>query len=354
MAKEKGLLNNFIWKFAERFSAQIVTLVVSMILARLLAPSDYGTVTLVTIFITFANVFVSDGLGSALIRKKDADALDFSSVLYFNVALSIVLYLILFIAAPWITLFFGSGYEDLTPAIRVLGIRLIFSAINSVQHSYVSKKMIFQKFFAATLTGTIISAFVGIGMAYAGFGVWALIAQYLTNTIVDTFFLAFALKKKPLLRFSVTRLKGLLGFGFGVLGLNLMITAYQEVRAVLIGKYYSVDDLAFYKKGSQFPELLITNINTSINAVLFPHFSRLQGNLEAIKQTAKKSIRLSFYIVAPLLFGLAAVAENFVTVFLTEKWLGCVPFIWLFCLNSLFYTIHSTNRQLLKVFGKNN
>lgn len=350
--EKNRVFSNLIWKFAERVSAQCVTLVVSIILARLLAPSDYGTVTLVTIFITFANVFVSDGLGSALIRKKDADALDFSSVLYLNVSLSVLLYMALFFTAPLITKFFGDGYTDLTPAIRVLGIRLIFSAVNSVQQAYISKKMIFRKFFAATLTGTIVSAFVGIWMAYAGFGVWALIAQYLTNTFVDTVFLMFSIRKVPLFKFSVRRLKGIIGFGMGVLGTNILITTYQEFRAILIGKYYTTNDLAYYKKGAQFPDLLTTNINASVSAVLFPRFAELGDDVIKAKQTAKNAVRMSFFIVAPLLVGLGAVADNFVSVVLTDKWAGCVVFIRLFCLNSLFYTIHSTNMQLLKVFGK--
>ncbi|MBQ7011685.1 MAG: lipopolysaccharide biosynthesis protein [Clostridia bacterium] len=340
-----------IWKFAERFSSQIVTFVVSMILANLLDPSDYGTVTLVMIFITFANVFVSDGLGSALIRKSNADALDYSSVLYFNVGLSVVLYAVLYVAAPWITLFFGEGYEELTPAIRVLGIRLIFSAINSVQQAYVSQQMIFRKFFVSTLAGVFVSAVVGIWLAYCGYGVWALVAQYLINTIIGTLVLAVVLGKRPLLRFSFSRLKQLLGFGFGVLGVNLLITSYREFRSFLIGKFYTPNDLAFYKKGAQFPDLLTTNINTTISAVLFPRFAQMKDDKVRIKKTAKRAVRLSFYLVAPLLFGLAAVAESFVTVFLTEKWLGCVPYIWIFCVNDIFYPIHSTNMQLLKVCG---
>lgn len=352
MEKNSSVISNLIWKFAERISAQCVTLVVSIILARLLEPSDYGTVTMVTIFITFANVFVSDGLGSALIRKKDSDAIDFSSVLYLNIGLSVILYGALYIAAPWIGEFFGNEYRELVPALRVLGIRLIFSAINSVQQAYISKKMIFRKFFAATLAGTIASAVIGIGMAYNGFGVWALIAQYLTNTVVDTIFLMVTIKKRPLLRFSFRSIKELSGFGMGVLGTNLLITAYQEFRSVLIGKYYTTDDLAFYSKGAQFPSLLITNINSSITAVMFPRFAQLRDDPERVKQAAKNAVRLSFYIVAPFLIGLAAVADNFVSVFLTDKWRECVLFIQIFSVNSLFYTLHSTNMQLVKVFGE--
>ena len=175
--RKNGLLNNLSWKFAERIAAQLVTVIVSIILARMLTPQDYGIIAIVTIFITFANVFVSDGFGSALIQKKEVDALDYSSVLYFNIIFSIVLYAILFFCAPLIASFYGDGYEILTPVLRVLGLRIIVSAVNSVQQAYVSRKMIFKKFFWSTLIGTVLSAVVGIGMAYSGFGVWALVGQ---------------------------------------------------------------------------------------------------------------------------------------------------------------------------------
>lgn len=351
-AKQAGVLENISWKFAERITAQLVTTVVTIVLARLLDPSHYGLISIVTIFITIANVFVSDGFGSALIQKKDADALDFSSVLYFNFGFSIVIYLILYINAPLISAFFGKEYKQLTPVLRVLGLRVILSGINSVQQAYISKNMIFKKFFGATITGTIISAIVGICMAYAGYGVWALVAQYLTNTTVDTVFLAFSLRATPLLKFSINRLRKLVGFGGRVLGLNLIITVYQEIRAILIGKYYTSEDLAYYNKSAQFPSLLITNINVSISSVLFPKFSQYQDESEKMKQLAKTSIATSFYVVAPLLLGLAAVSDTFVPVVLTEKWSACVPYLRLMCLNSLFYTVNSTNMQIVKAKGR--
>lgn len=347
-----GLLSNLIWKFAERISAQLVTTVVSIVLARLLDPSHFGAIAMVTIFITFANVFVSDGLGSALIQKRDADALDFSSVLYFNVFLSFILYLLLYIVAPYISAFYGDGYEILTPVLRVLSFRLILSAINSVQQAYVSKQMIFKKFFCATLFGTVLSAVVGIVMAYKGFGVWALVAQYLTNTTVDTIVLAISLGKKPLLKFSFERVKYLFGFGIKILGTSLLITIYQELRSLIIGKKYSSSELAYYEKGRQFPLLLVTNIDSSISAVLFPKMSNEQDDREKIKNTTRSSIRLCSFIMCPMMLGLAAVARNFVSLLLTDKWLPCVPLLQLFCIVYLFQPIHSANMQAIKAMGE--
>lgn len=350
--KKNGLINNLAWKFAERISAQFITFVVSIILARKLDPSHYGTVALVTIFITIANVFVSDGFGSALIQKKDADKLDFSSVLFFNIGFSIVLYLVLFLCAPFISRFYGDGYEILTPVLRVLGLRLIPAGINSVQQAYVSKNMIFKKFFLATLFGTALSGIVGISMAYAGFGVWALVAQYLTNTTVDTIVLGLSIGNIYCLKFSFVRLKGLLGFGSRVLASGLLIVGYQELRAIIIGKLYSSQDLAFYEKGRSFPNLIITNINTSIGAVLFPKMSSEQDNTGRIKTTTRNSIRFSAYVMTPLMVGLAAVATPLIRLLLTEKWLPCVPLLQLFCIVYLFQPIHTANMQAIKAVGR--
>lgn len=352
MSKKESVLQNISWKFAERMVAQLVTLTVSIILARLLEPSHYGTIAVVMIFITLANVLVSDGFGSALIQKRHADALDFSSVLFFNLALSVVLYIVLFIASPIISRFFGKGHEVLVPVLRVLGVRIIFASINSVQYAYVARKMIFRKFFIATFFGTTISAILGVMMAFTGAGVWALVAQSLTNTIVNTIALGFTIKKKPPLAFSFNRLKLMLPFGVRILGTSMLITGYVELRALIVGKLYSSRDLAFFEKGKQFPNLLIANVNESISAVLFPKMSTDQENTALVKKTMRNSIRFSSYLMCPAMLGLMSVAEPFVRVVLTEKWLPSVPFLRLFCIVYLFQPIHSANMQAIKAVGR--
>ncbi len=352
MSKKNGVIENLSWKFAERILAQLVTFVVSIILARILEPADYGLISIVTIFITLANVFVSDGFGSALIQKKDADELDFSTVLIFNVVLSIFLYFILYFTAPFISEFYGEGYEMLVPVLRVLSLRLILSAINSVQQAYIAKQMLFQKFFWATLSGTIISAFVGIGMAILGYGVWSLVVQYLVNTFIGTIVLAVSIGIKFKIRFSVQRLKNMVGYGGRILGTGLIITGFVELRALIIGKLYSSADLAYYDKGRQFPNLIVTNINSSISAVLFPKMSNEQDNKVRIKEMTRNAIRFSAYIMCPMMFGLAAVAESFVMIVLTEKWLPCVSLLQLFCIVYLFQPIHTANIQAIKAIGR--
>lgn len=207
-----SVINNFIWRFAERCGAQLVTFIVSIVLARILAPEDYGTIALVTVFTTILQVFVDSGLGTALIQKKDADDLDFSSVFYFNFAVCLILYLGMFIVAPFIAEFYND--ISLTPVVRVISLTIVISGVKGIQQAYVSRHMMFKRFFFSTIGGTIFSAFLGIALAYAGFGVWALVAQQLSNTAIDTLILWLTVKWRPKLMFSWTRLKGLLKFGW--------------------------------------------------------------------------------------------------------------------------------------------
>ena len=352
MNSGESVITNMSWKFAERITAQLVTFVVSIVLARLLSPSDYGVISLVMVFITIANVFVSDGLGAALIQKRSVDSLDYSSALYFNIGFSIVIYGVLFIGAPIITGFFGDNYEDLTPILRVLGLRIIVAAINSVQQAYVSRKMIFKKFFLATLFGTVASAFVGIWMAYHGYGAWALVGQYLTNTTVDTIVLAIVLHKRPTFAFSIVRVKKLFDYGIEILGSGLLIVTYTEIRSFIIGKVYTSSDLAYYDKARQFPSIFVNNIVASISAVLFPKMASEQDDLSQVKATTKRSIRFTSYLMCPLMFGLAAVAEPLVRVLLTDKWLQCVPLLQVLCIAYLWQPIHSANLQAIKALGR--
>lgn len=351
MATErKGVLSNFLWRFAERCGAQLVTFIVSIVLARLLTPDDYGTIALVTVFTTIMQVFVDSGLGTALIQKKDADDLDFSSVFYFNFAVCIVLYLMMFFSAPLIASFYS--LPELTPVVRVISLTIVISGVKGVQQSYVSRNMLFKRFFYATLGGTIFSAFLGIAMAYLGFGVWAIVAQQLSNTAIDTLILWITVKWRPKWIFSWERLKGLLGFGWKMLCSALLDTIYNNIRSLLIGKVYSSADLAYYNEGKKFPNLIVTNINSSINSVLLPAMSREQDDKDRVKNMTRRSIMVSCYIMAPLMIGLACCASNIVVVVLTEKWLPCVFYLQIFCITYMFYPIHTANLNAIKAMGR--
>lgn len=345
-----NVIKNFIWRFAERCGAQLVTFIVSIVLARILAPEDYGTIALITVFTTILQVFVDSGLGTALIQKKDADDLDFSSVFYFNFAVCLVLYIGMFIAAPYIALFYND--TTLVPVIRVISLTIVISGVKGIQQAYVSKHMMFKRFFFSTIGGTIVSAFLGIAMAYAGFGVWALVAQQLSNAAIDTLILWLTVKWRPKKMFSWKRLKTLLSFGWKLLVSALLDTVYNNLRNLIIGKMYSSADLAYYNQGDKFPKVIVTNINASIDSVLLPTMSSAQDNRERVKQMTRRAIKTSTYIMAPLMMGLAFCAEPIVRLVLTEKWMMCVPFMQIFCITYMFWPVHTANLNAINALGR--
>lgn len=347
--KKKTLMGLF-WAFAERIGAQLVGFVVSIVLARLLMPEEYGVIAIVLVFINLCNVFVDSGFGRALIQKKDADDLDFSSAFYFGLALSIVLYAGLYLAAPWIARWYEM--EILSPVIRVMGLRLIVASYNSVQKAKVSREMQFRRFFFSTLGGTLVSAVVGIVVARRGYGVWALVSQELTNVVIDTVILSVTIRWCPRLMFSAARTKVLFRFGWKVLVASLVDTLYEDFRSLYVGKLYSADDLAFYTRGKQFPHLLVDNVNVSISSVLFPAISSQQGDRENVKGMTRRAMKTSSYILSPMMFGLAAVAEPVVLLLLTEKWLPCVPFLQILCINCALTPLQTANIQAIYAVGR--
>ena len=348
--KNNTVISNFIWRFAERCGAQLVTFVVSIVLARILAPEDYGTIALVTVFTTILQVFVDSGLGTALIQKKDADDLDFSSVFYFNLGVCFILYVGMFIAAPFIAAFYNDA--SLTSVVRVISLTIIISGVKGIQQAYVSRNMLFKRFFFSTIGGTIFSAFLGIFMAYQRFGVWALVAQQLSNTAIDTLILWLTVKWRPKLMFSWQRLVNLLSFGWKLLVSSLLDTVYSNLRNLIIGKIYSSADLAFYNQGDKFPKVIVTNINSSIDSVLLPTMSSVQDNHERVKGMTRRAIKTSTYIMAPLMMGLAFCATPIVRLVLTEKWMGCVPYLRIFCITYMFWPIHTANLNAINSMGR--
>jgi O-antigen/teichoic acid export membrane protein len=323
------IVKNLIWKFSERVLAQIVSLIVTIVLARLLDPQHYGTVARVTVFITIADAFVTSGIPASLIQAKDVTEEHFSSVFYFNLVFSCLLYLLMFITAPFISVF----YKDvlLTPLIRVMGLRIIVAAVNSVQHAFVSRNMMFKKYFFSTLFGTLVSGIVGISLAYFGFGPWALVGQYLSNTLIDTVVLFFTVAWRPLLFFSWEKVKSLLGFGWRMLFEGVFGNIYAQMQNLVIGRCYTSADLAYYNKGEQLPSIVINNISISISSVLFPAMASRQENKEDVTQLLRKSARYTSYVVFPILTMMAGLSDSIITILLTDKWLGCSVYMKIFC-----------------------
>ena len=349
--KGKGIIvSGLLWKFAERMAAQGVSFVVSVILARLLLPADYGMVALVLIFVNLANVFVSTGFSTALIQKSDADDTDYSTMLYCSFAVALIMYVILFFTAPLIESFFTQA--GLAKVIRVLSLILIVNAFKSIQHAYVSSNMLFKRFFYSTLGGTVVSAVIGIIMAYHGFGVWALVAQNMINSTIDTIILYITVEWRPKLLFSLKKARSLMLYGWNITLGQLLSTGYNQIRSLVVGKIYTSADLAFYNKGEQIPQLITTNIDASVSSVLFPALSNENDDIQRVKALTRNAISTSSYVLFPIMFGLAAVAEPFVRLLLTEKWMFCVPYMRMACIAYAFIPVNSTNLQAIKALGR--
>ncbi len=355
--KEKTIKGLF-WGYLEKLGGELVALIVSVVLARLLGPEAYGIIPLITVFTSILGVIVQGGFGSALIQKKDADKTDFSTVFYFQLLLSAVLYAGMFFAAPFIAAFYNNPY--LTSMVRVLSLSLIIGAVNNIQHAYISKTMQFKKFFFASFTGTVVSGIVGVVLAFVitsrtgnpVYGAWALIAQKLTDHIIDTAFLWFTVKWRPTLKFSFTKLKSLFSYGWKILVSSFIDTVYKDINTLIIGKAYTSSDLAYYNKGNAYPKLIMNNLNQAIQHVLFPALSSHQENTEKVKSMTRRAMKTSSYLVFPAMMGFAGVAESFLYILLGKAWLPAVPFMWIACFNFAMWPIHTTNLQAIQAMGK--
>lgn len=345
----KSAVTNMLWRFAERCGAQGVTFIVSLILARLLEPSVYGVVSLITIFTSLMQIFVDTGFSRALIQKKDADQLDFSTMFYFDVVLGILLYALLYVSAPAIARFYQKDF--MVPYIRVMSLSVVLGSVNSVQEAIVAKRMIFKKFFYATLIGTVISAVVGVYMAYKGFGVWALIAQKLVNQAFDTLFLWISLKWRPSRAFSFARLKPLFVYGGRVAGSVFLDALTTRLTSLLIGKRYDAAELAYYDKGSHFPSLASETLRTSVQSVLFPLMAKEQGSTRRVKRILRRSVMLAGYCVFPCVTGIALCAPSLIPVLYGEKWIATVPYMQGWCFAYAFVLIDIANLQVLQALG---
>lgn len=344
------VISAFVWKLLERSGTQGTQLIVQIILARLLLPEDFGTIAIVLVFINFARVFVESGLNTALIQKKEADELDFSSVFYSNLVITIFIYLIIYFAAPYIANFFGD--LNLVKVLRVLSLSLLPGVFSSIQNAYVSRNMMFKKLFFSSLSAVLVSGICGIIVAYAGLGVWALVVQYFVSQMTTTLILWFTVKWRPTLNFSLERIKTLFPFGSKLLISSLLYTIFIDFRTLIVGKMYTSSSLGYYNRGQQIPSAIVTGINGTVRAVLFPTMSSLQDDEDGLKRAIRRSVKTSSFLLFPMMFGLAAVAEPVISLLLGSRWLPAVPFLQIFCLFYAFQPIHSAKQEAIKAIGR--
>lgn len=347
---KKKAFAGVIWKLMERFIAQGVSLIISIIIARILSPSEFSVVGIVTVFFNFANIIITSGFNTALIQKKNCDALDYATVLYTSLLISLVLYLLLFLSAPWIAAIYH--ISELKSMLRFMGLTLPVLAIKSVWCAYISSNLLFRRFFFATLGGTLVSGVVGFYMAMTGYGAWSLIAQQMTNIFIDTIILFICTRIEIKIAFSFERLKTLFSYGWKIFVSSLLGTTYTEISPLVIGLHFSATDLSFYTKGKSFPSMLATSGTSTLAAVLFPVMAKYQDDKQRILHYTRLFMRLSSFLCFSMMLGFFAVADNFVYVILTEKWLPSVYYIRIFCVALMFDVIAIGNCETIKAIGR--
>ncbi len=345
----KNIATGVIWKFAERLFSQGVSFFVSLILARLLAPEDYGVVAIVMVFIEIANVFVVSGLNTALIQKKNIDETEVSTIFYCGVILSIFFYTVMFFAAPFIAVFYKMPL--LTSVIRVFALRLPIASIQQVPAALLSRELDFKKFFLSTLVGTVCSATVGIVMAVAGYGVWALVAQNLVAAILDAVILSAVAKWRPKRVFSLKAATPLINYGSKIMLADVTGTVFNNLSSMIIGYRYSSSQLAYYTKGKNLPYMFRNNIYNTLISVLFPAMSKVGDDPEQVKTVARRSIKMLAYIIFPMMIGMICVSEDLVIALYTEKWILMAPFITIVCIECMISIIPTIVLQTLKATG---
>lgn len=339
-----------IWSAVEQFSVQGIQFGVMIFMARLLMPSDYGIVGMIAIFIAVCNSFINSGFSNALIRKQDRTPIDESTVFYFNIVVGLFLYIVLFFCAPLIARF----YEEpiLTPVTRAVGLSLIFGSLCVVQKAHYTIRIDFKTQARASLSAAVLSGITGVSLAYFGFGVWALVIQQIVSMGVNSSLLWFFSPWRPIRAFSWTSLKNMFGFGSRLLASGLLDTIYGNIYSLIIGKVFSASSLGFYSRAAGFSQFASSNITNIIQRVTYPVLCKMQNNDEALRDGYSRMMRVTAFIIFPLMCGMAAVAKPMVITLVGEKWMFSTILLVPICLSSMWYPIHAMNLNLLQVKGR--
>lgn len=353
-SKRKSLkltvLLGFIWRILERFGVQGINFIIQLVLARLLLPKDFGTVALLGVVVSISNTLINNGLGTAIIQKKDPDETDYCSVFYLQLGLSVIFYTMVFFAAPTI----ASFYEDVQfiPLLRAISLVIILDPVSSMQNNIIMRRMAFKKSFFSNLVGLIVQGCVGILMAYQGYGVWSLVISQLSYKVIVTLVLWFTVNWRPKILFSFSHLKSLFDYGWKIAVGWIIGTLYQNSYILIIGNQFSDVVLGYYNRGNSVPHMINTNVNQVISSVMLPTVASVQNDGIVIKSITRRMIRLSAFLVFPTMAGLAAVAKSFVLIALTDKWISSVPMMQICCISNAISTISMSSIQSFNAIGR--
>ena len=350
MMENKSVISSFVWKFLERGAAQVFALVVQIVLARLLAPEDFGILAILLVFVNLSNVLIQKGFATALVQKNQVGDVDVNTVFWISELIAVFLYILLWCAAPLVEDIYGSPH--LAVYLRVISISLFAGAFYSIENSLLIRSMQFKKMFFSSFAATLIAGTIAMILAYRGMGCWALIWQNIVQQILLSFFSFPFCRWKIKRQCSKKSFCEVFNFGSNVLLAELLYTGVENLRTLLIGVRYSSADLAYYDRGQTYPSVAMRSIYDTVGSVLLPIFSREQNNASKLRQSAQKALGFSFFLIAPCFIGFAMIAEPFTRLLLTDKWLPCVPFIRLFCIYQLGILPYCVLRNILYAIGK--
>lgn len=348
MSKNK-VLSGLSWSFAEKLLTDLVSTVVTIVLARLLLPEDYGLVALVTIFINISLIFVSTGLGTAVIQNKDADDEQIATIFYVNLILGVLMYVVLFFCAPLIAS--SKNNAELVALVRVLGLRIPITSVYNIQHAHIKKRMEFKKFFYSSFLGTVLAGIVGISMAYMGYGAWALVFSTLTDSVVDSLVLFYTTKWLPKPTLKIKKSRKMIDFGLKILVKEFISRAYTQLRGLIIGFKYTAADLAYNTKGQKFPQMFNEIVDSTVMRVILPVLSEQQDEKHRMKQTVKVSFKMFAFIITPVMVGLIACADRFIPLLLTDNWIDCIPYLRAYCIVYLLYPLSKMDERAIEACG---
>ena len=338
------------WNLIEQSGIYLIKFVIGIILARLLTPDDFGLIGMIYVFFAIAEVFVNGGLGLAFVQKKQVTDIDANTIFYTNLLLSAFIYGIIFFCAPFVAKFYKQ--VELVELTRVMGFIIVINAFNVIQQAKITREVDFKRRAKVSLIATLISGSIGVVSAYLGMGVWALVIHSMTNRTLITIGFWITSHWKPRWQFSIESLKGLSTFGSWVLVSNIFRKIFDNIYVIAIGRFFPASQVGFFTKSKGFQQLASENLAGAINSVAFPVYSRLQDNKERLRNGMRKFMQYSLILIVPLMIGLIVVAEPFVLILITEKWIPIVPYLQLLCISGIFFPLSMINVQSLTAQGK--
>ena len=338
------------WSAADAFLGQGVSFIVGLVLARLLSPDEYGLIGIVTIFTTVMLGIVDSGFSNSLIRKKNVTEEDYSTLFFFNLAVSIGLFTLLFLGAPWIAEFFAR--PQLLSLVRVMGMLLIIQALSIVQNTILTRRIDFKTKTKASVISAIISGVIGIAMAYTGFGVWSLVGQQLSRQLFYTGCLWVFNKWWPKIQFSIESLRYMWGFGWKLLVSGLLDNIWKELYQVVVGKYYSPAMLGQYTRSKEYAKIFSSNLTSIVQRVSFPVLSQVQDDKERMVSAYRRVIKTTMFVTAVIMISMGAVAEPLIYCLIGPQWHIAATFLPLICISMSLYPLHAINLNMLQVQGR--